>query len=164
MEHLIVMDLFLVLAICVFGPIIGAALGVLKKPNDKFVFHLLSFAAGVMISIALFELLPLSIQYSGILGCVVGVFTGSLIMFFIDKLIPANHLDIAVSDKTCNLKKTSNSLFLAILLHHLPEGLTIAIGSMIDFNLTLVIAIGLGIHYIPESICVAVLVKSFIKT
>jgi ZIP family zinc transporter len=149
------MDLFLILTICILGPIVGAAIGVIRKPSDRLVFHLLSFAAGVMISIALFELLPLSIQYSGIIGCVVGVFFGSIIMFILDKILPTNHLDISTDKKICDIKKTSNALFIAILLHHLPEGLTIAIGSMIDFNLTLVIAIGLGIHYIPESICIA---------
>ena len=155
MFYYFLMDLLWILIPSILGPIIGAALGVIKKPSDRLVFHLLSFSAGVMIAIALIEVLPLSVKYSGVFGCIFGLFFGSILMFLLDKFIPNSHADISVDKKLCDIKKTSNSLWLAIMVHHIPEGLTIAIGTLVDFKLTMILAIGLFVHYIPESICIA---------
>ncbi|MBU4432472.1 ZIP family metal transporter, partial [Patescibacteria group bacterium] len=42
-----------------------------------------------------------------------------------------------------------------IFIHNLPEGIAIGIGALPGFNFSILIALAIAIHDIPEAICVA---------
>ncbi|MFW6014360.1 MAG: hypothetical protein ACOCQG_04260 [Candidatus Nanoarchaeia archaeon] len=50
--------LYLIVFISFIGPIIGSAIGVLKKPSDRLMYNLLAFAAGIMLTISFLDLIP----------------------------------------------------------------------------------------------------------
>ncbi|MBW2978097.1 ZIP family metal transporter [Candidatus Woesearchaeota archaeon] len=145
--------IFIIVLISVLGPIIGSLIGVIKKPSEKFMFNMLSFAAGVMLAISFLNLIPESIQLSSILTCVMGVILGVLIMFALDKLIPHIHPGLCAQEQGSKLKKTSIYLLLGIFLHNFPEGMAIAIGAVSDIRISIAIALAIAIHNIPEGIC-----------
>ncbi|MBN2094579.1 MAG: ZIP family metal transporter [Candidatus Aenigmarchaeota archaeon] len=148
------MDLLAIVAVCILGPVIGSLIGVLKKPSDFMVYNLLSFAAGVMISISFLDLIPESIELSSIWTCAAGLALGTAVMILVDKVVPHIHPSIcAGGSKDLELKKTVYYLFLGIFLHNFPEGLAMGIVSASDFKLSFAIAVAIAIHDIPEAIC-----------
>lgn len=142
-----------VVAISVLGPVIGSFIGVFLKASDKLMYNMLSFAAGVMLSISFLQLIPESIGFSSIWFCIAGVIIGALVMFLLDRLIPHLHPELCEQEQGCNLSKTSVYLVLGIFLHNLPEGMAMAIGEVSDTKVTFAIALAIAIHNIPEGIC-----------
>lgn len=145
--------IFFILVIVTIGPIIGSFLGVIKKPSEEYLSSMLSFAAGVMLSISLVNLVPESIKYSSGLLCGIGVILGILVMYSFDFIIP--HIDSCSSHEAGKdkYKRPVFLLILGIIMHNFPEGMTIGISSVSTFKLSVPIAFALAIHDIPESIC-----------
>jgi ZIP family zinc transporter len=153
-SELLSMNLILtVIILATAGPVIGSLIGVLKKPSNRFMFNMLSFAAGVMLAISFLELIPESIHLSSVWLCILGIAVGSGIMFMLDRIIPHIHPELCSQEQGGNLKKTAVYLLLGIFLHNFPEGVAMAIGAVSDFKLTIVIALAIAIHDVPEGIC-----------
>jgi ZIP family zinc transporter len=146
-------EIIIILLISVLGPIIGSFIGVIKKPSEGFMYNMLAFAGGVMLSISFLELIPKSIELSSIFICILGICIGTLIMFLLDRIIPHIHPELSCQEQGRNLKRTSVFLILGIFLHNIPEGMAIVLGSDTAVQASLVIAIAIAVHNIPEGIC-----------
>jgi ZIP family zinc transporter len=140
-----------IVVLSVLGPVVGSALGVMRRPSMPYVRNMLAFAAGVMLAISFIHLIPQSIGRSSIWWCLVGIVLGSLVMYALDRIIPHIHPELCVQESGFNLKRTSVYLILGIFLHNFPEG--IAIGGQTQAELSLVIALAIAIHNVPEGIC-----------
>lgn len=146
---------FTILIISTLGPIIGSLLGVLKRPSEKFMYDMLSFAAGVMLAISFLELIPESIQFSNEWICIAGISIGALIMYLSDRLLPHIHPELCSQEHGRDLKKTALYLIIGISIHNLPEGMAMAIGTVTEMKNGIAIALAIAIHDIPEGICTA---------
>lgn len=154
-------EILIILTLSVLGPIIGSLIGVMKRPSEKFMFNMLAFAGGVMLSISFLQLIPESIrivsvqnsQTYGIMICIIGICIGALIMFLLDKLIPHIHPEMCVPEHGFKLKRTATFLILGIFLHNIPEGMAIALGEFSTEINVYAIALAIAIHNIPEGIC-----------
>lgn len=135
------------------APVLGSLIGVIRKPSEGFMYMMLSFAAGVMLAISFLELIPESIELSSELICIAGLIGGSIVMHAIDRIIPHAHPDLCGDINGNNLKRTSIYLILGIFLHNFPEGMALALGTVKDTKVSLVIAVAIAIHNIPEGIC-----------
>lgn len=144
---------FFIVVISVLGPLIGSAIGVLRLPSFEYICNMLCFAAGVMLGISFLELIPQSLLLASVMVCAGGVISGSLIMYAMDRLIPHIHPRLCAQEHGCNLERTSVYLILGMFLHNFPEGMAIAIGTVTDIKISLVIALALAIHGIPEGVC-----------
>lgn len=147
--------IWVLILISLLGPIVGSLSGVLKKPSNVFMFNMLSFAAGVMLAISFLELIPESIQLSSTWICILGVTAGALVMYFLDKIIPHLHPSLNLQEQGCNLKRTATYLFLGIFMHNFPEGMAIAVGLTSNLKMSMIVALAIMIHDIPEGICTA---------
>ncbi len=148
-------NIFFIVAVSTVAPVLGSLIGIIRKPSEGFMYMMLSFAAGVMLSISFLELIPESIELSSELTCIAGLIVGSLIMHSIDKLIPHIHPDLCGDINGNNLQRTSIYLVLGIFLHNFPEGMALALGTVTDTKVSIVIALAIAIHNIPEGICTA---------
>ena len=146
-------SIYIILIISVMGPVIGSFIGIMRKPSHSFMHNMLAFAAGVMVSISLLNLIPKSIEISSISLASIGVLIGALVIYAVNRAIP--YLTPELHKKTAcnNLEKTSIYLLVGIFLHNFPEGMAIAIGTVASFKVTLSIALAIAIHNIPEGIC-----------
>jgi ZIP family zinc transporter len=142
--------IYIILAISALGPIIGSLIGVLKKPKESFMYIMLAFAAGVMLSISFLELIPESIRLSSIPVAGIGLLLGALLMYALDKSIPHIHPELGTQEPGHKLKRTAIYLMVGIFLHNFPEGMAMATGAVSDFSITLAIALAIAIHNIPE--------------
>jgi len=146
-------EIIVVLFIAVISPIIGSLIGVLKRPSERFMYVMLSFAGGVMLSISFLQLIPESLRLSSVLVCVAGITSGVVVMFVLDKLIPHIHPELCSPEQGTNLKLTAIYLILGIFLHNFPEGMAIALWKISGIKVGLIIAVAIAIHNIPEGIC-----------
>jgi ZIP family zinc transporter len=151
--------IILLLIISIIGPIIGAALGLIKYPSKKFMFNMLAFAAGVMITISFVNLIPESISFSSTLIAALGLALGAFLMYIIDKIIPHVHPERNIIEsknkELCNMRKSSRYINTALFIHNLPEGMVIAMGAITNSALGIIIAIAMTVQKIPEGICTA---------
>lgn len=148
-------NLLIILIISVLGPVIGSFIGIIRHPSRKFMYNMLAFAGGVMLSISFLELIPESIELSSVLICILGVGIGSLLMYLIDKLIPHIHPGLCCSEhgREYQLKRSVAFLIIGIFLHNFPEGMAIAVGAVSEVKVSIAIALAIAIHNIPEGIC-----------
>jgi ZIP family zinc transporter len=145
--------LIIILILTVAGPIIGAALGVIKKPSEEIFKNMLSFAAGVMLAISFLQLIPESLGLSSMLACCLAIAAGALLMYFVDKIIP--HLHHTSYGHNYRIEKIAFFILVGMLIHNIPEGMAIAMGGALDVSFSIAIALAIAIHHIPESICTA---------
>lgn len=146
--------LLTIIALSTAGPFFGSILGVMKKPSERFMFNMLAFAAGVMLAVSFLELIPESIVMSSIPVCVAGIIIGAIILYLLDRAVPHINPEMCSQEPgTKRLKKTAVYLLIGIFLHNFPEGMAMAIGGVTELRLTLIVALAIAIHDVPEGIC-----------
>ncbi len=142
-----------ILLLSLLGPIVGSLIGVWKKPSDAFMYNMLAFAAGVMLSISFLQLIPQSIEISSPTTAIIGISIGTLLMYAMDKLIPHIHPQLNAQEQGRNLERTAMLLTVGIFLHNLPEGMAMAIGAVTDTKTGVIVALAIMAQDIPEGIC-----------
>ncbi|MCL2556692.1 MAG: ZIP family metal transporter [Firmicutes bacterium] len=163
------------------GSGIGGVLGVIiKKPKKFYIACIMALAAGAMIAISLFELLPEAYEDGGLWAALVGLVLGVGIVLLFDiithyvkkrkqaatknDVIPLLQDSSLLDEKKKEpnekrkLFKIGIAIFVAMMLHSLPEG--IAIGAGYHAELGILLGIIMLLHYIPEGLAIAVPLKA----
>lgn len=132
------------------------------KSNTQKAFS--GFAAGVMISAAIWSLIIPSFEASSdmkklsFIPVVVGLWIGFLFLMVLDKVIPHVHIDSNETEGIkCNLKKSTMTA-LAVALHNLPEGMAVGVvlasfqvnPNSMPITMAIALAIGIAIQNFPE--------------
>ncbi len=158
------MQMVLLTAIGVGGAtLVGSIIGFFfKNISHKFSDRVLSFAAGVMLSAAVFGLVMPSLEYGGDYGIfitILGVFAGALLLNFMDKALPHLHRLTGVDieehpEKSGQINKVI--LFvMAIAIHNLPEGIAAGVGfGTGNVGEAIAIAGGIALQNIPEGMVI----------
>lgn len=144
-----------------FGTTIGGIIGItFKNTSNKFLSFILEFAAGLMISIVCFDLIPEAMEISNLVITYVGIFLGVGCMIICDNIIK-NKYNSKISMKSSNsLLKTGIIVGIGLALHNFPEGLAIGSGFGASFKLGISLALAIALHDVPEGISMAVPMKS----
>lgn len=146
-----------------FGTTIGGIIGVcFKKTSNRFLSFILSFAAGLMLSIVCFDLIPEALNMSGIFNVVIGIIFGIIIMIICDTLVKKkfDNNSSMLSNTGNSLLKTGIIVSIGLALHNLPEGLAIGSGFGASITLGYSLAIAICLHDIPEGISMSVPMKN----
>ena len=138
--------IFLAIIIPLIGTTIGSMFVILLKKNinHKWIMLLEGFAAGVMLAASIWSLLIPSLDLSKtVIPTVIGFILGMNLLLIFEVIYKKN--------------KDINMLNLAVIIHNIPEGLSVgvAIAAALnnDFILmseALVLSMGIGIQNIPE--------------
>jgi len=139
---------------------------------------LLSFAAGVMVSIVCFGLVPEAFELGGILVSILGLILGIVVIMILNRLVdkiteirrndPKAQLHLKVhrtheelyhesqliKDPT-RMLRSGMLILIAIALHNVPEGTAIGAGGIHDFQLGVLLTLIIAIHNIPEGMAIA---------
>jgi ZIP family zinc transporter len=156
---------FYVLAITwiagVLGTGMGGVLGVLfSKNSDKITGLLVSFAAGIMLSVVCFNMIEEAVlpeqagQPMSVWLVNMGIAVGFLLVWWLHDWIGGLRSDFGNQ----NLLTAGIVMVLAIAIHNLPEGMVIGASCAADSMGTagLLMAFVIGIHNIPEGMAVSV--------
>ena len=138
-----------------FATLIGALIAPHFKKNIKGTVAGLSFAAGIMILISLFELIPKSLVSLGTQKTSIALFLSVLSMVFINYLIPHTHLIKEKRHEKSSIKAAYLTAF-GIILHDFPEGFAIASAYIFSTSLGLLVILATFIHNIPEGFAMAI--------
>lgn len=118
----------------------------------------LGISAGVMLYLSFVELLPGSIEVLGGVTAHVLFFLGIGLMGLLDWFFP-HHIFFG---KACVAEKKHTALFqtgimvaLGLGLHNIPEGIAVFTGAASDSRLGLLLAIAITLHNIPEGMAIA---------
>lgn len=154
-----------------FGTFLGACTVFIfkegMKPGVQKAFS--GFAAGVMVSAAVWSLIIPSIEQSANLGksafipACVGVWIGFAFLMLLDKIIPHLHLNNTSEGIESNLKR-STKMILAVALHNLPEGMAVgvALAGMksgeigVSGTAALALSVGIAVQNFPEGAIISV--------
>lgn len=143
--------LYLIMSISLLGPLLGAFIGVLRRYTKGQIYKMLIFASGVMVAISVIQLIPSSLKLGNWLTVTVGFFIGVFSMWVLNLVVPHYHH----SDHESKLKRAAFFLFVGIFIHNFPEGLAIGAGGIQGINFSLLVALAIAIHDIPETICIS---------
>ncbi len=128
----------------------------IKTKTNKIIIKALSFAAGVMITVSITDLIPEALNYLNKTFkivptlLIIGIFIslGIIISMTIDKYINKN--------REGELYKVGIISMIAIILHNIPEGIATYLSSEFNFKLGLSLTIAIALHNIPEGISIAI--------
>ncbi len=153
---------FVLTFIAGFSTMLGTIFIFIKSRNhDKIILSSLAFAAGVMITVSITDLVPESISLlndnlkgtSTIIISFLSVILGVIISMLIDYYLP-DKPSYNVKDK--GLYKVGFISMIAIILHNIPEGIATFIATSSDIILGISLAIAIAMHNIPEGISISV--------
>jgi ZIP family zinc transporter len=123
----------------------------IHTPKKEQMSLYLGFAAGVMIGVSVFELIPHGLEISNIWYCIAGFILGCLVIWGLDLLLTKKNWSVTLH----KYGKIGYFMAMGIALHNLPEGLAIGAGYGAAPTLGLVIAVSIGLHNIPEGMSIA---------
>ena len=83
------------------GTTVGGIIGcTIKNTSNKFLSFILSFAAGLMMSVICFDLIPEALEISNITQTIIGIILGIIAMIFCDVIV----------DKKFNTRKIDTNI------------------------------------------------------
>lgn len=113
---------------------------------------LLGLAAGVMLAVIFFDLLPAALSRGRLVQCLEGVLAG---LFFIAVMDLFFSPDYCLNGTGRRYLALGYLIASGIAIHDLPEGLAIAAGYAESLTLGPLLALAIGLHNIPEGMATA---------
>lgn len=143
----------------IFGGV-GTSLGglisiLIYKPSDRMISGILSFAAGIMLAVTSFELMPQAYKIGGFFIVTLGLAIGLILVFFAKDMIPENKLK-QYKGKKLSYIKMSLIIIISLSLHNFPEGVAVGSSYVYSDNLGMKIGLLIAAHDIPEGISVGI--------
>src|SRR5437773_528318 len=115
--------------------LVGGATGALLRLAHKPLCALISFAAGTLLGVTLFAIVPESLDNSSWWTVALAAATGYALFFFISKYVhhvcpacAASHFD---EDATRHFSQIATALIVALAIHSTTDGLALGIGREI---------------------------------
>ncbi|HOB90445.1 MAG: ZIP family metal transporter [Bacillota bacterium] len=137
------------------GTTLGGLLVVwLGRVADRYLSPLLAFAAGVMLSLVVFDMMPSALSASGPVHTCIGAGIGFVAIYVSEKVVRVLERRMLGSQDT--LVSIGLTVGAAIGLHNFAEGLAIGAGLVIMVELGITVAVLITIHNIPEGMAMAV--------
>ena len=144
------------------GTTIGGILGcTIKSKSNKFLSFILSFAAGLMMAVICFDLIPEALEISKLSQSIIGILLGIVIMIFCDFIVDKKiSKKVIKKEKEISLLKTGIIVSIGLAIHNIPEGLAIGSGFDASIKLGYSLAIAICFHDIPEGMSMAIPMKN----
>jgi len=120
-----------------------------RRWGNRSLSFFLGLAAGVMVAVVVFDMLPSAFLFSGFGKAIIGFLGGVILLKLVEKMMIGQH------DPGKTLIGLGYLVMLGIAMHDLPEGMAIAFGNEMKARTGMVIALGIGIHNIPEGMAIA---------
>jgi len=135
--------------------LIGVALALRFRKSVKGMVIGIGFSSGIMLLIAIFELIPQSLNATGTVNTAASLGVGILMIGVLNFIIPHTHM-LKKEGRHSDAVKTAYLVSFCIILHDFPEGFAMANSYIYSPALGLLISLAIAIHNIPEEFAMAV--------
>ncbi|MCF7758119.1 MULTISPECIES: ZIP family metal transporter [Paenibacillus] len=127
----------------------------MRKISHRLRDILLAYAAGIMTSASVYNLIPEALGQSNLFVLAFGIMLGSLVLLVLEMKIP--HVDLENPEKMpFKIETKAFMIIAAITMHNLPEGLSVGVSyASSDESLGNLIAFSIGLQNAPEGFLVA---------
>ena len=147
---------FILTTLAGLSTLLGTIIIFIKNKTNKIIISALSFAAGVMITVSITDLIPESINYINkvfkqfptLLITLIFIVVGIIISMTIDKYINIK--------REGELYKVGIISMIAIIMHNIPEGIITYLSAETNIKLGISLTLAIALHNIPEGISIAV--------
>ncbi len=127
--------------------------------------YLLGFGAGFMLAAVMLEMIPESFQQQGKAEVAIWLLAGYLIIqLFEHTIAPHFHFGEEVHTEEMHRHGVAITAVVALAIHAFFDGVTIASGLLVNLRLGLLLFIAVLLHKVPEGFTVASIVMSAGKT
>jgi zinc transporter ZupT len=137
----------LAVAAATLGSLVAAGL---KKVSHLGLCLLISFAAGALLAVSLFDILPETFEAVGVLKGLVSFGSGYLLFFLITKFVFHICPACSATHSELNFKAITTTMVVALSIHSFMDGLAIASGSSSGSAIGLLILLAVVYHKFPE--------------
>lgn len=142
--------------VAAFAEILGGSLVVLRKQWPRRVQeYLLALSAGFILALVFIELVPESIHAVGASAPLYMLIGYSVLHFFEHTMVGHLHFGEEVHTDVMVSKVASFSTFGGLFIHAFFDGFAISAGMQFDFYLGLLIFIAVLLHKVPEGLTIA---------
>lgn len=139
------------LVVAVFMAGLGALFAVLfKKINHGWLCVLISFAAGALLAVALFEIFPETIHMLGWVKGLISILSGYLLFYFITRFVFHICPACAATHTEVNFKAVTIAMVVALSVHSFMDGLAIYSGYFSGSEIGVLILLAVAYHKFPE--------------
>jgi ZIP family zinc transporter/zinc and cadmium transporter len=136
--------------------IMGGALVTLRKEWPKSIQeYLLALSAGFLLALVFFELIPESIALLGDSAPIYFLLGFALLHFFEHSLVGHLHFGEETHKEIMISKSASLAALFGLIVHAFFDGLAISAGLQIDYSIGILIFIAVLLHKLPEGLTIA---------
>ncbi len=136
-----------------------------RQSDRKQLKYLLGFGAGFMLAAVMLEMIPESFQQNGGTHVALWLLVGYLIIQFFEHTIASHfHFGEEVHTEEMHRHGVAVTAVVALGIHAFFDGVTIASGLMVNLRLGLLLFVAVLLHKVPEGFTVASIVMSAGKT
>ena len=153
--------LFLRLVVAVSMAALGALIAIsFKKISHLGLCLLISFAAGALLAVAVFDIIPESLQLvgwkAGLAGVVLGYALFSALTKFVFHVCPA----CSATHTELNFKALTLTMMVTLGVHSFMDGLAIYSGCLVTSGVGVLILIAVAYHKLPEGMALALVARN----
>lgn len=142
--------------IAALAEILGGGLVVLRKEwPRKIQEYLLALSAGFILALVFIELIPEAIHSIGIQAPLYMLLGYSVLHFFEHTIVGHLHFGEETHHEVMVSRTASISTFAGLFIHAFFDGFAISVGMQFDFYLGLLIFFAVLLHKIPEGLTIA---------
>lgn len=134
--------------------LIGGIIPRFYKISKRLSQFLIILASGIVLSVSLIGLLPMSFTLGGSSFTALGFFLGGIALIITGKLFPHTYGDEKFEDKLYSILKTTSLVVTGSVLHNITLGLLIGAGFAISVMLGVGVTIALVFHNIIRGISI----------
>ncbi|MGH7198121.1 MAG: ZIP family metal transporter [Candidatus Omnitrophota bacterium] len=141
-----------------------AALGALAAVSLKKISHrslclLISFAAGALLAVALFEIIPETLEMVGHQAGILSILSGYLLFFLITKFVFHICPACAATHTEVNFRAITLAMVVALGVHSFMDGLAIYSGYFTMSQIGTMIFLAVAYHKFPEGMALTLVAR-----
>lgn len=140
---------------------LGAFIAVsVKKVNHLVLCILISFAAGALLAVSIFDILPEAFEATGWIGGTLGAVSGYLLFWILTRYVFHVCPACSATHTEVNLKGLTGAMVLALSVHSFMDGLAIYSGSLLGSGVGLLVLVAVAYHKFPEGMALTLVARS----
>lgn len=136
--------------------LLGVLLAIYVSRSGNWVSVGIGFSVGIMLLIALFELIPQSLAEAKLIPIITAAGSGAGLISVLHYLIPHTHLFKEQGIFGGDLLRTAYLVVFGLILHDFPEGFAMANAYISAPGMGVAVALAIALHNIPEEFAMAV--------